>query len=691
MGEDAFAKRMNKAVERTHQAEVIARVDAAILSRIRELLSDPATLSSFQEAIASILRRAPAKNDKGFVAQQQVGLLVRVLFSCLIDADRIDTADFEKPGGERLRTKGRYAEWDVLISRLEDHLEGLHPELAIDHLRQDISRHCLEGASRARGTYSLTVPTGGGKTLASLRFALHHARAHGLDRVIYFIPFTSIIDQNANGVRQILEPSGTEPGSVVLEHHSNLTPDEESWRAKILAENWDAPVVFTTNVQFLETLFGAGTRSARRMHQLTNAILVFDEIQTLPVNCVHLFNNAINFLVEQCGSTAVLCTATQPLLDQVNPMKGAITVSSGHELMPDVKLLFDRLKRVDVLNRREPGGWTNERIVDLALDETSRAGSCLVVVNTKEAARTLFRRCEGRTAASIHHLSTHMCPAHRKQVLDEIKNRLAAEGGGQVVCFSTQLIEAGVDVDFGSVIRFAAGLDSVAQAAGRCNRHGRRPTGQVHVINPRDENLTTLRDIRVGRDKAARVMDDFEQEPERFGQNLIGPEAMEWYYKNYFFDRAEDMDYPVSAESMGHDDTLLNLLSINSVAVVEHGRRSGHLPHLYLRQSFMAAARAFKAIDAPTRGIVVPYGDAGREVIADLCAAHLPDKNFRLLRRAQQFSVNVFPHVLERLVTAGAVREILEGTGILILAPHYYNSKFGLSETPVAEMELLNV
>jgi len=131
------------------------------------------------------------------------------LFSCLIDADRIDTADFEKPGGERLRTKGRYAEWDVLISRLEDHLEGLHPELAIDHLRRAISRHCLEGASRARGTYSLTVPTGGGKTLASLRFAMHHARAHGLDRVIYFIPFTSIIDQNANGVRQILEPSSS--------------------------------------------------------------------------------------------------------------------------------------------------------------------------------------------------------------------------------------------------------------------------------------------------------------------------------------------------------------------------------------------------------------------------------------------------------------------------------------------------
>ncbi len=691
LGEDAFGRRMTKAAERTHLPEVMVKADEAILSRVRELLSDPAMLTTFKGAIANILRGAPGKNDQGFVAQQQVGLLARFVFSCLIDADRIDTADFEKPGGEQLRTKGRYAEWDVLISRLENHLEGLRPQLPIDHLRQDISRHCRDGASRGRGIYSLTVPTGGGKTLASLRFALHHAKAHGMDRVIYFIPFTSIIEQNAEHVRRILEPRGTDPGNVVLEHHSNLTPEEESWRAKILTENWDAPVIFTTNVQFLETLFGAGTRSTRRMHQLTNAVLVFDEIQTLPVNCVHLFNNAINFLVKQCGGTVVLCTATQPLLDQVNPVKGAIRVPHGHELMPDVQVLFDKLKRVDVMNRREPGGWTNERIIELALDETSRTGSCLVVVNTKEAARTLYRLCEGRTAASSYHLSTHMCPDHRKRVLDEIKNRLAPEGAGEVLCFSTQLIEAGVDVDFGSVIRFAAGLDSVAQAAGRCNRHGRRPTGHVHVINPRDENLDRLVDIRAGRDAAARVIDDCEQEPERFGQNLIGPKAMDWYYKNYFFARAGNMDYPVSAESLGHDDTLLNLLSINSIAVNEHGRRRGQEPNLYLRQSFMAAARAFKAIDAPTRGIVVPYGHAGREVIADLCAAHLPDKEFKLLRRAQQFSVNVFSHVLERLVRAGAVREILEGTGILILAPQYYSPKFGLSETPVAEMELLNV
>jgi CRISPR-associated endonuclease/helicase Cas3 len=177
----------------------------------------------------------------------------------LIDADRIDTADFESPKHAKLRMRGSYTAWEALIVRLEKHLAAFEPERPIDYLRQDISRHCLDGASRSKGIYTLTVPTGGGKTLASLRFALHHAHKHGMDRVIYVIPFTSIIDQNAEVVRGILEPQGVAPGTVLLEHHSNLTPEQQTWRGKILSENWDAPVVYTTSVQFLETLFGAGS------------------------------------------------------------------------------------------------------------------------------------------------------------------------------------------------------------------------------------------------------------------------------------------------------------------------------------------------------------------------------------------------------------------------------------------------
>lgn len=687
--EDAFTRRMNKLDARTHLDEATGKADQAILANARGLLARPEMVDGIRDWLINIVQAAPEQNDRSIVVQQQIGLLVRMLFSCLIDADRIDTADYESPGQAKERLNGNYAPWVTLIDRLEGYLRTLASTHPIDHLRREISRHCREGADRGKGTYTLTVPTGGGKTLASLRFAMHHAQKHSMERVIYVIPFTSIIDQNAKVVRDILEPDGVVPGSVVLEHHSNLTPEEQTWRGKILSENWDAPVIYTTSVQFLEALFGAGTRGARRMHQLANTVIIFDEIQTLPINCIHLFNNAINFLVDHCGSTAVLCTATQPLLDEVDPIKGAIRIPDGNELMPDVKSLFDDLKRVDVRNRRKPGGWSMDEVASLALEEAQSAGSCLVIVNTKGSAQTIYRLCKEQLAIPVYHLSTNMCPAHRKSILAKVIERL--KDRAPTLCVSTQLIEAGVDVDFGSVIRFTAGLDSIAQAAGRCNRNGRRKLGLVHVVNPRpeDENLGMLHDIRIGRDKAERVLNDYEDNPERFGQNRIGPEAMNWYYQNYFFDRAKDMAYPVSANTIGHDDTLLNLLSANAQVVADYGRAKGQAPDIYLRQSFMAAAKAFKAIDAPTRGIVVPYGQEGQDVIKALCSKYMLDKQFSLLRCAQQLTVNLFPQVLERLTNAGVVHEVQEGTGILYLADsRYYSNEFGMSETPEGQMEV---
>lgn len=692
--EDLFTKRMNKSGDKTYLREALGKADKELLETARDLMTRQETIKAFQAWITKILGKVPGKDPQSPVFQQQVGLLVRSLFSCLIDADRIDTADFEHPGLARRRLRGNYEAWGALIQRLEMRLSAFSPRYPIDALRQDISRHCLEGAAREKGIYTLTVPTGGGKTLASLRFALHHALKHGMDRVVYVIPFTSIIDQNAQVVRSILEPEGVEVGSVVLEHHSNLTPEEQSWRSKILSENWDAPVVYTTSVQLLEALFGAGTRGARRMHQLANAVLIFDEIQSLPVNCVHLFNNAMNYLTDFCGSTVVLCTATQPLLDQVDAHQGAIRVPKGNELMPDVKQLFDDLKRVEVVNRRKPGGWSQDEITTLAFEQVEASGSCLIIVNTKKAAQAIYRLCKESSAAKVFHLSTNMCPAHRKSILGEVRARLDQVPLAPTLCISTQLIEAGVDVDFGSVIRFTAGLDSIAQAAGRCNRNGRAKQGLVHVLNPRaeDEHLDMLPGIQIGRNKAERVLDDYEASPEKFGNNRIGPEAMTWYYTNYFFARSNEMSYPASATQIGHDDTLLNLLSANTQALTDYVRTKRQAPSIYLRQSFMTAAKAFKAIDAPTRGVIVPYSSVGKELINDLCAAYLPDKEVELLRRAQQFSVNVFPKVLEKFLKDGVVREIREGTGILYLNDsRYYSLEFGLSETPEGNMEVLYV
>jgi CRISPR-associated endonuclease/helicase Cas3 len=692
--EDTFTKRMNKPADRTYLSEVVGKADKQLLETARDFLKCEETTKAFQSWVVRILGNIPDADRRSPIFQQQLGLLVRSLFSCLIDADRIDSADFEHPGRARRRLRGQYEGWNVLIDRLEAHLSAFTPQYPIDALRQDISHHCLDGAKRGKGIYTLTVPTGGGKTLASLRFALHHALKHGLDRIVYVIPFTSIIDQNAQIVRDILEPVGVEAGSVVLEHHSNLTPENQSWRSKMLSENWDAPVVYTTSVQLLETLFGAGTRGARRMHQLANAVLIFDEIQSLPINCVHLFNNAMNYLADFCGSTLVLCTATQPLLDQVDKHKGAIRVPLGNELMPNVKELFDDLNRVEVVNRRKPGGWSQDEIATLAFEQIDTVGSCLVIVNTKKAAQDIYRLCKDGGAVKAFHLSTNMCPAHRKLILSEVRARLDQVPTAPTLCISTQLIEAGVDVDFGSVIRLTAGLDSIAQAAGRCNRNGRTKQGLVHVLNPRteDENLGMLPDIQIGRDKAERVLDDYEANPGKFGNNRIGPEAMAWYYTNYFYARANEMAYPISAKKIGHDDTLLNLLSNNSIAVGEYRRTKRQMPAIYLRQAFKTAAEAFEAIDAPTRGVIVPFGEDGKELINNLCAAYLPDKEFELLRRAQQFSVNVFPNVLEKLSKEGVVQEIRKNTGILYLTDsRYYSAEFGLSETPLGNMEVLYV
>jgi CRISPR-associated endonuclease/helicase Cas3 len=690
-GVDTFDRRMLKVQQKTHLDEVSRVADAKIVDQASQLLCSPELVAEFR----TLLRQIISSNTVGDRrqsgnAQQQIGLAARFLFSCLIDADRIDTADFEHKRSKKYRSNGNYVAWPTLIGRLERHLAALPIKRAIDPLRRDISQHCCDAASRSKGVYTLSVPTGGGKTLASLRFALHHAEARGLDRIIYVIPFTSIIDQNARVVREILEPIDctADRGKVVLEHHASITPEQQTWREKMLCENWDAPVVYTTMVQFLESLFGAGTRGARRMHQLANTVLIFDEVQTLPIKCVHLFNNAINFLVEQCNSTVVLCTATQPLLHEVSVEKGAIRLVLQHEIMPNVQKLFDDLKRVEVRDERKAGGWSRDELATLALAEMKRSGSCLVIVNTKRAAQEIFKLCKAQLEdEATFHLSTDMCPAHRKQELAKVTSRLAS--GLRTLCVSTQLIEAGVDVDFGAVIRFLAGLDSIAQAAGRCNRNGRPEPGTVHIVNPRpeDENLDKLPDIKEGRRVAERVLGEFQKSPERYRNNLFGPEALSDYYRYYFFDRKGEMAYKIPKEnkSVRHDDTLLNLLAANTVVTQE----CRVVPDRLLNQSFMAAAKAFKAIDAPTQGVVVPYGKEGKALVAKLHAAYDIELDFALLRAAQQYTVNVFPHVLEKLKKAKALTEVKPDTRILSLDERYYSPQFGLSTEPVSTMESL--
>jgi CRISPR-associated endonuclease/helicase Cas3 len=678
-GLNGFAERIKKRDEATHFEESKLRASSLVLQKCGELLSRK-LLDNMLSQLRFLIR--DEQHDQKIsekIKSFYIGFWTRFLFSCLIDADRVNSADFENPGNKEFRSNS-LVDWSIPIERTERFLLGLAIKDDIDIIRRDISNRCKEKAMEAQGIYSLSVPTGGGKTYASLRYALHHARHHKLDRIIYVIPYTSIIEQNAEQIRKVIECEDA-AGKWVFEHHSNLEPEQQTWHSKLVSENWDAPIILTTMVQFLEILFSGGTRSVRRMHQLANSVIIFDEIQTLPINCTHIFCNALNFLTTYTKTTAVLCTATQPLLNELRaPEKGQLFLSKNHELIgnvDEVENLFEKLQRVSIYNKVRTKGWSDIEIAELAICELNSSGSCLVVVNTKAWAQTLYQLCVSKVdAQSVFHLSTSQCSAHRKKILDEIRCRL--DSGEPVLCISTQLIEAGVDVDFGSVIRFLAGLDSIAQAAGRCNRHGRRCKGAVHVINPAKESIDSLPDILIGRDKAERVL------REEINQDILSPKVMKKYFKYYFFDRFDEMSYPVSEKVAERKDDLLSLLSDNERNIAEKNR-------LQFRQSFMTAGKAFKAIDAPTEAIIVPYAQ-GKEIIAELCAVAKefnPKRYYDLLKTAQKYSVNLFPNVRKQLLDVGAIYEIQKEEGIYFLDSRYYSDAFGVSMQPVNLLEFM--
>lgn len=665
-GENLWSRRMEKPEDSAHASEAAGLLDEAVRARIGSLVG-PSLVEEVEKALA------PLGSKPAPIKQFHEGLVARFLFSALIDADRLDSSELWT---QRIRPNDGYPDWKVLVDRLDARLRAFKRRNEIDDLRSIVSDRCLTYSRGPRGLYRFSAPTGIGKTLSSLRYALNHADKHGLDRVFYVIPYTSIIDQNARDVRAILERP--EDGvTVVLEHHSNLTPEKHTAMGSLLSENWDAPVVFTTMVQFMEAFFGSGTRGVRRLHRLARSVIIFDEVQALPVKTVHLFNNALNFLVETCGSTVLLCTATQPTLHDVNQDRGALPPSP--EITDGLEDRFRVLNRVRIVDGTKKGGWTCEEVADRAVREMKACGSVLVVVNTKASAKALYGACQERAGGSVVHLSTNMCPAHRRAVIDRLRSDLDLENGKPVICVSTQLIEAGVDLDFGFVIRYRAGLDSVAQAAGRCNRHGLRALGTVLVVNPADENLDRLHEIRKGANITARILDEYKKSPDRYDDNLIGDRAIRSFYKYYFHSRADIMDYPIGKECIGRTGNLLDLLSVNGVALLDCLRINRKAPeHLRFLQSFGSAARAFKTLDADTEGIVVPYED-GERIVHDLLGTDDLRERRGLLRAAQQYSVSVRPWLLDEMREKNHVEEAGVGSGIWYLKNRYcYDEYLGL-------------
>ena len=694
-GNVVWQKRFNKDDSLTHLSECLQNADESVLQQA-EGLADKALLVQMLAPLKAVLMLPEAQAGHQ-IKEFYLGCFTRFLFSCLIDADRINSADFERENQKEIRRLQEKPDWQAAIAKLEAKLAQFERRYPIDEIRRQIADDCLQRAADAQGIYTLTVPTGGGKTLASLRHAVHHAQTHGLERIIYIIPYTSIIDQNAEAVRDIL---GDE---WVLEHHSNLDPEKQTWQNKLLSENWNKPIVFTTMVQFLDAWFGGGTRGARHIHPMANSVLIFDEIQTLPVKCVHLFCNALNWLVQFGGSSAVLCTATQPLLsacgvDEFPEDKRVLVKARGLlQLAPNAEImgknqaldkLFADLSRVEIKFNEKAGGWSVDEAGAFLLTQFQTALSCLFIVNTKKWAKALYQYCQQQNVPSeaLFHLSTNQCAAHRKALFARMKQRL--EKKLPVVCISTQLIEAGVDISMACVIRALGGLDSIAQAAGRCNRHGENAgKGRVWVLNLQEPSLAkVLPDIDAGQQQAERVLREFA------GQDILQPNAMQQYFEYYFYQRSDEMAYQINKNG---SDSLLSWLSdnrYNQAASDRNGKLKndvlrGHNLDPLLMHSFKSAGRAFQVIDAPTRAVIVPYGE-GKALIAKLCGEYEPKAFYGYLNQAQRFSVNVFPNVWDKLLKEAAVQQIAD-TGIYYLHTSHYIDEYGLSVDEVGLMDFL--
>ncbi|MGN0969037.1 MAG: CRISPR-associated helicase Cas3' [Oscillospiraceae bacterium] len=549
---------------------------------------------------------------------------------------------------------------------MEQKLEHFSADTDIQKARRQISDQCRRFAERPGGIYRLNVPTGAGKTLGSLRYALAHAARWNKSHIIFTAPLLTILEQNSLVIRDYVGDN-----SIILEHHSNLVRTQEDPEQldlqELLAEDWSAPMIITTLVQLLNTLFSGTTTSIRRFQALSNSVIILDEVQTVPTKMLTLFNLAVNFLTEICGATVVLCSATQPCLEKAaHPL-----VSVPQEMVPYDRELWKAFHRTQIQNA---GNLRLEDIPAFALEILESAGSLLIVCNKKDEAAYLYQELSG-CGFNCCHLSAAMCTAHRRTVLASLQAALAA--GEKTVCVSTQVIEAGVDISFERVIRLSAGMDSVIQAAGRCNRDGEQTEpAPVYLIQCQNENLARLPDIQRGKDATGELLAQYRQRPERFRNNLSSDEAIGCYYRRLYQEMQEGFqDYRIKDKH----DTIFSLLADNSYFSDERAEAHGTY---FLNQAFQLAGRLFQVYDEDSIDVIVPYGE-GRAVIADLGSDRAGRDlvyRQRCLERAKPYTVSLYQYQRQQLEQKHGLLPIRDNDdSILVLAEGFYDEQTGFS------------
>ncbi|MCC6610302.1 MAG: CRISPR-associated helicase Cas3' [Burkholderiales bacterium] len=538
-------------------------------------------------------------------------LWVRMLFSCLVDADFLDTEAFMS--SERAAARRGFPEIGRLRDQLEAHmqvLEATAPPTSVNRVRADVLQRCRARAADAPGVFSLTVPTGGGKTLASLAFALHHAALHGKRRIVYAIPYTSIIEQTADVFREIFGDD------AIVEHHSAAEVDEsrEDHRTRLACENWDAPIVVTTNVQLFESLFSARTSRTRKLHSIVDGVVILDETQLLPPDFLQPLLDAINGLARHYGVTFVLSTATQPALASTRWFGGGIRGLDGvRELIEAPAVLYAQLRRVDV---NMPEDLTKRVSWPEIANALGRHESVLCIVNSRRECRELHRLMPAGTI----HLSALMCGQHRAEVIARLKQMLRR--GEPVRVVSTQLVEAGVDVDFPVVYRALAGLDAIAQAAGRCNREGRLSRGQMVVFVPPAPSPAGI--LRKAEQTAVGILAGGGVDP-------LSHDAFPRYFAGLYARIEPDKHGIVDLLTAGAGEAEV---------------------------AFRTASSRFRLIDdREQQPVFVRYGEGGRWL--DVLRATGPER--WLMRKLQRYCVSIRSQELHALLRSGDVTELSPG------------------------------
>lgn len=537
--------------------------------------------------------------------------LIRMLFSSLVDADFLDTESHMSSGKSDLRKASQKVDLDNLFNKFQEDQNALMQgkDSDVNRIRCEIYEHCLAAAEENPGIFRLSVPTGGGKTRSSLGFALKHALKFNKRRIVYSIPFTSIIEQTSSVFRDILGEDN------VLEHHSGVIfdeTDENSYRFRLASENWDFPLIVTTNVQLFESLFANRTSRCRKLHNLANSVIILDEVQTLPVKLMEPTLDVLQTLVDDYGLTVVLCTATQPAIDLSTGFKGLKNV---RDIIPEPGGYFEKLKRVEYETPFKTEKWGWERVAE----EMVSNNQALCVVNVKKDAVELLSLLKDRGSAdSVFHLSSSMCPCHRRVVLKQVRQRLS-EG---LPCYlvSTQVVEAGVDIDFPLVLRSLGPLDRIVQAAGRCNREGRLTSGRV-VVFETEEASTPPGEYRAGFMEAKSL---FKEEVD-----LHDPETFLRYFKRLYT--------TIGLDGPGVQESRRNL-------------------------DFITTAHKYRLIKDDTVSVVVRYGLCKDEVDALIGDLQKPGPLKRgMIRKLQPYMVNVFRHKLPGYQADGMIKEIIPG------------------------------